>query len=182
MRLELLHTLLALAVSHDLDIIQFDVTSAYLHRNLKEEVYIKQPDGYVADRKEDWVWCLKKGLYGLVQAGHTWNEELDSHMVGARYAATVKDTAKGSWGCNDFVASGFWVDNFINVGAGGELGKLATFHHHRLWSCSQLNPPVLVSGAVAHPPCLLTMDQRVSNVTKTCEARVITHNKLNHHV
>src|SRR5258706_2368010 len=61
MRLELLHTLLALAVSHDLDIIQFDVTSAYLHRNLKEEVYIKQPDGYVADRKEDWVWCLKKG-------------------------------------------------------------------------------------------------------------------------
>ena len=79
MRLESLRTLLALAATRDLDVVQFDITSAYLHGNLKEEVYMEQPEGYVAAGKEDWVWRLKKGLYGLVQAGRTWDEELNSH-------------------------------------------------------------------------------------------------------
>jgi len=64
MRLESLRTTLALVTTRDLDIIQFDITSAYLHHTLKEEVYMEQPKGYVAPGKEDWVWNLKKGLYG----------------------------------------------------------------------------------------------------------------------
>ena len=98
-------------------IIQFNITSAYLHSTLKEE----QPDGYVALGKESWVWHLKKGLYSLVQAGRTWNKELNAHMVSAGYAATPKDTVvyvKGTWGCNGFVARGFWVDDFMGVGDG----------------------------------------------------------------
>ena len=71
MRLEFLRTILALAAIRDLGVIQFDITSAYLHGTLKEEVYMEQPEGYVAPGKEDWVWGLKKGLYGLVQAGRT---------------------------------------------------------------------------------------------------------------
>jgi len=48
MRLESLRTILALATTRDLDIIQFDITSAYLYDTLKEEVYMEQPKGYVA--------------------------------------------------------------------------------------------------------------------------------------
>jgi len=53
MRLESLRTILAppslpLAAIRDLDIIQFDITSAYLHGTLKGEVYMEQPEGYVA--------------------------------------------------------------------------------------------------------------------------------------
>jgi hypothetical protein len=71
MCLESLHTLLALAAICDLNIVQFNVTSAYLHGMLKEEIYTQQPDGYITPRKENWVWRLKKGLYRLVQvAGH----------------------------------------------------------------------------------------------------------------
>ena len=40
MRLESLRTILALAATRDLDVIQFDITSAYLHGTLKEEVYM----------------------------------------------------------------------------------------------------------------------------------------------
>ena len=86
MRLESLQTLLALAASHDLDVVQFDITSAYLHGILKEEVYVEQPEGYVDQARRDWVWRLKKGLYGLVQAGRTWNEELNAHMESAGYS------------------------------------------------------------------------------------------------
>ena len=38
---ESLRTILALVVARDLDVIQFDITSAYLHGTLKEEVYME---------------------------------------------------------------------------------------------------------------------------------------------
>jgi len=48
MRLESLRTILALAAIRYLDIIQIDITSTHLHGTLKEEVYMEQPEGYVA--------------------------------------------------------------------------------------------------------------------------------------
>ena len=71
MGLESLRTIRALAAIRDLGVIQFDITLAYLHGTLKEEVSMEQPEGYVAPGKEDWVWGVKKGLYGLVQVGRT---------------------------------------------------------------------------------------------------------------
>jgi hypothetical protein len=56
MRLESLRTLLALAAHRNLEIIQFDITSAYLHGTLKEEVYVEQPDSYVSGDRTGWVW------------------------------------------------------------------------------------------------------------------------------
>jgi len=64
MCLESLCTTLALATTRDLDITQFDITSAYLHDTLKEEAYMERPKGYIAPGKEDWVWNVKKGLDG----------------------------------------------------------------------------------------------------------------------
>jgi hypothetical protein len=81
MRLKSLRTLLALAALRDFDIMQFDITSAYLHGTLREDVWMEQPDGYVEPGREDWVWKLRKGLYGLVQAGRTWNDELNSYIL-----------------------------------------------------------------------------------------------------
>ncbi len=54
---------------------------------------MEQPDGHAVSRKENWVWKLKKGLYRLLQARRTWNEELNSHMEGVGYAVTSKDPA-----------------------------------------------------------------------------------------
>ncbi len=51
-----------------------------------------KPDGYAAPGKEDWAWRLKKGLYGLVQAGRTWNDELNTHTDRVGYTATEKDS------------------------------------------------------------------------------------------
>jgi len=128
MQLESLCILLAMATIRNYDIIQFDVMSAYLHGTLKEEVYMEQPSGYLAPGKEHWVWRLKKGLYGLVQAGRTWNDKLNAHMNSVGYSATAKDPAvyvKGQWGCEGFVTGGFWVDDFVGVGSGKELDALA---------------------------------------------------------
>jgi hypothetical protein len=132
MRLESLRTLLAIAAVCDFDIIQFDITSAYLRGTLKVQIYMEQPEGYTAPGKKDWVWRLRKGLYGLAQAGRTCNEELNAHMEDEEYAATRKDPAvyvKSSWNTEDFAAGGFWVSDFVGIGSGRELrvlGKLLT--------------------------------------------------------
>ena len=120
--------LLSLAVICDLDIIQFDITSAYLHGTLKEELYMEQPNGYKVSGGVDCIWRLKKGLYGLVQAGRTWNEELNTHMVSVGLTALPKDPAiyvKSNWNQPNFVAGGFWVDDFVGIGSGKDLCELA---------------------------------------------------------
>ena len=45
-RLETIRAILALAVKEDWEIQQMDVKGAYLNGNLKEEIYMKQPEGF----------------------------------------------------------------------------------------------------------------------------------------
>jgi hypothetical protein len=52
----------------NLEIEQLDVKTAFLHGDLKEEIYIKQPKVFTAKDKEQLVCQLKKSLYELKQA------------------------------------------------------------------------------------------------------------------
>ncbi|BBN68281.1 BURP domain-containing protein [Prunus dulcis] len=67
-RLDTIRTLIALAAQKGWKLYQLDVKSAFLNGMLKEEVYVDQPDGFVATNYEDKVYKLKKALYGLKQA------------------------------------------------------------------------------------------------------------------
>lgn len=42
-----------------------------------EEVYVKQPDGFVEHDKDTMVCKLKKSIYGLKQSPRCWNYALD---------------------------------------------------------------------------------------------------------
>ena len=48
-RFESIHTVIALAMQNDLRVHQMDVTTAFLNGELKEEVYMKQPEGFIAE-------------------------------------------------------------------------------------------------------------------------------------
>ena len=50
-----------------------DVKLAYLHGVLEEEIYMEQPEGFIAEGEENKVCKLVRSLYGLKQAGRVWN-------------------------------------------------------------------------------------------------------------
>ena len=49
-----------------------DVKTAFLNRNLEEEIYMDQPIGFVPKGQEDKVYHLKKSIYGLKQSSRAW--------------------------------------------------------------------------------------------------------------
>ena len=49
----------------DLEIEQLDIKTTILHGELDEEIYMKQPEGFVEKGKENLVCPLKKSLYVL---------------------------------------------------------------------------------------------------------------------
>nr|GEW77706.1 hypothetical protein [Tanacetum cinerariifolium] len=56
------------AASKNMTIYQMDVKTAFLNGELKEEVYVSQPKGFVDPDHPTHVYCLKKALYGSKQA------------------------------------------------------------------------------------------------------------------
>nr|GEX26527.1 hypothetical protein [Tanacetum cinerariifolium] len=63
-RLEAIWIFLAYAAHKNMVVYQMDVKTAFLNGNLREEVYVSQPDGFVDEDNPNHVYKLKKALYG----------------------------------------------------------------------------------------------------------------------
>jgi hypothetical protein len=64
-RLTTICVLLSLTASDGILIHQMDVKTAFLNRELDEEIYMEQPDGFIREGQERKVCKLLKSLYGL---------------------------------------------------------------------------------------------------------------------
>ena len=64
-KLNTIRVLVALATKHKWKIHQLDIKSAFLNGELKEELYLVQPKGFVQKGHEHLVCKLKKAIYGL---------------------------------------------------------------------------------------------------------------------
>ncbi|GKB08184.1 retrovirus-related pol polyprotein from transposon TNT 1-94 [Tanacetum coccineum] len=63
-RLKAIRIFLAFATHMNMVVYQMDVKTAFLNGNLREEVYVSQPDGFVDLDNLNHVYKLKKALYG----------------------------------------------------------------------------------------------------------------------
>jgi hypothetical protein len=83
--------IISLAASMGWRLHQMDVKTTFLNGEIEEEVYIKQPDGFVIHEKESHVYRLKKALYGLKQAPRAWYARIDGHLMSLGFNKSVVD-------------------------------------------------------------------------------------------
>jgi len=84
-RFESVRSIFAIAAQHDLTIHHMDFTSAFLNGELKEDLYVSQPEGFIVPGQEQMVCRLHKSLYGLKQSPKCWNSSLDSFLLDLGY-------------------------------------------------------------------------------------------------
>ncbi|KXJ67790.1 hypothetical protein RP20_CCG012118 [Aedes albopictus] len=109
-------TLMAVAAKKNMTVKQYDVKTAFLNGDLEEEIYMRQPCGFVQRGSEGKVCRLHRSLYGLKQAARAWNQKLHEELVRQRFQRCDSDPClyrkqvKGRW-CYVLV----YVDDLVVV-------------------------------------------------------------------
>jgi hypothetical protein len=120
-------TVLAIAVYMDYDMALFDIAAFFLYGKLYDEVYMQQPKSWVSPDKPatDYVWKLKKSMYGLPQASHCAQKELNANLIEGGFMPTASDdciyvTKNVEQG---YAAMGAHVDDIITIGTASGLKR-----------------------------------------------------------
>ncbi|GKA70384.1 retrovirus-related pol polyprotein from transposon TNT 1-94 [Tanacetum coccineum] len=75
-----------------------DVKTAFLNGELKEEVYVHQPEGFVDPERPHHVYRLKKALYGLKQAPRAWYDTLSRFLLAQGFSKESMANAEQALG------------------------------------------------------------------------------------
>ncbi|GKF22355.1 retrovirus-related pol polyprotein from transposon TNT 1-94, partial [Tanacetum coccineum] len=90
-RIEAIRIFIANAASKNMTIYQMDVKTAFLNEELKEEVYVSQPEGFVDPDHPTHVYHLKKALYGLKQSPQAWYDTLSRFLLVNKFSKGADD-------------------------------------------------------------------------------------------
>nr|GFB23346.1 retrovirus-related Pol polyprotein from transposon TNT 1-94 [Tanacetum cinerariifolium] len=113
-RLEAIRIFLAYVAHKNMVVYQMDVNTAFLNGNLREEVYVSQPDGFVDPDNPNHVYKLKKALYGLKQASRAWYDMLSSFLLSEDFSkGSVDPTLFIRRNGNDLILVQIYVDDII---------------------------------------------------------------------
>nr|GEV30351.1 hypothetical protein [Tanacetum cinerariifolium] len=82
---------IANAARKKMTIYQMDVKIAFLNGELKEEVYVSQPLGFVDPYHPTLFYRLKKALYGLKQAPQAWYDTLSQFLLDNKFSKGADD-------------------------------------------------------------------------------------------
>ncbi|GJX21055.1 retrovirus-related pol polyprotein from transposon TNT 1-94 [Tanacetum coccineum] len=113
-RIEAIRIFVALVAHKNMSIYQIDVKIAFLNGELKEEVYVSQPEGFVDQDNPSHVYKLKKALYGLKQAPRAWYDLLSSFLISQQFYKGAVDPTLFTWQAgNDLLLVQIYVDDII---------------------------------------------------------------------
>lgn len=115
-RFESVRTVIALAVQNGLKLHQLDVTTAFLNGELQEEVYMKQPECFVAKGQEHLVCRLKRSIYGLKQSPRCWNSALHSQLKKMGFVQTASDPCLYISSEGEMLIVAVYVDDILVAG------------------------------------------------------------------
>jgi histone deacetylase 1/2 len=84
---------LSLAISRGWCLHQVDVSNAFLHGFLSEDVYMQQPPGFEDARYPSYVCKLQRSIYGLKQSPRAWYARLSQRLHELGFVSSKADTS-----------------------------------------------------------------------------------------
>lgn len=114
---------MALMAHYDLEFHQMDVKTIFLNGDIYEEVYMRQPNGFVVNGKENLVCKLNKSLYSLKQASRQWYLKFDNIVTSLGFIEnTVDQCIYRKTSGRNFIFLVLYVDDILL--ASSDLGLL----------------------------------------------------------
>nr|GEV89362.1 retrovirus-related Pol polyprotein from transposon TNT 1-94 [Tanacetum cinerariifolium] len=124
-RIEAIRIFIAYAAHMNIVVYQMDVKTAFLNGNLREEVYVSQPNGFVDPDNPNHVYKLKKALYGLKQVPRAWYDMLSSFLISQDFSkGSVDPTMFIHRDSKELLLVQIYVDDIIFVASTHELCDL----------------------------------------------------------
>ena len=90
-RMDTVRMIIDVATQKGWGIYQLDVKYAFLHGELKEDVFVEQPQGYEVAGKKNMVYKLHKTLYGLKQAPKAWFSRIEAYIVNEGFVSSSSE-------------------------------------------------------------------------------------------
>ena len=112
-RRESVRTVVGLAVRNGLSLHQLDVTTAFLNGKFEEVVYMRQPEGFIAEGQEHLVCRLKRSIYGLKQSPRLWNATIDGFLKQLGFLQSQSDRCVYIAAVGELAVVGIYVDDIV---------------------------------------------------------------------
>ena len=91
---------------------------AFLHGDLKEDLYMIQSEGFIVQGQENIVCKLRKSLYGLKQAPRQWYKKFDSFMHRIGFKRCEADHCYYvKFSDNSYIILLLYVDDMLIIGS-----------------------------------------------------------------
>ena len=142
-------TILSIAASQGWPLHQMDVKNAFLHGDLKEEIYMALPPGFSSSSSD--VCKLKRSLYGLKQAPRAWFDKFRTTLLQFSFQQSQYDSSlflcKTSTG---IVILLIYVDDIVITGTDSALIDRLQQHLHASFHMKDLGPLTYFLGLEVH--------------------------------
>ena len=133
--LKSIRILLSISAALDYEIWQMDVKTAFLNGYLEENIYMVQPNGFIAKGQEQKVCKLLRSIYGLKQASRSWNQRFDQAVKTFGFEQNVDEPCVYKRiGEGKVVFLILYVDDILLIG--NDVGTLSSV---KLWLTQQFN-------------------------------------------
>ncbi len=145
-----IRTVLAIAASQGWSLHQMDVKNAFLHGDLKEDIYMTPPPGLFSSHTME-VCKLNRSLYGLKQAPRAWFEKFRSTLLQFEFVQSQYDSSlflrKTSTG---IVLLLIYVDDIVITGTDSLLITQLQQHLHDSFHMKDLGHLTYFLGLEVH--------------------------------
>ena len=101
----------------DLELHQLDVKKTFLNGELKEDIFMLQPQGFEIKGHEDKVYKLKRSLYRLKQSSRQWYLKFHQAILEIGFEMSPLDHCVYIWKCYDeLTILSLYVDDILLSG------------------------------------------------------------------